>query len=211
MNLIDENIEAYCWCHTTPEPELLQELINETRETMDMPQMLTGRIEGRFLKMLVALTGAETVVELGTFTGYSALSMAEGLSEKGRIYTCEIDEKALEFSSRYFARSAEGKKIIQIKEPAAAFLNGFDKRVDLAFIDADKEGYPEYYRLLFPLMKPGGLMIFDNMLWSGRVLEPDDSAAEALAALNKIIVNDSRVECTLLSVRDGLNVVRKRL
>ena len=208
--IIDKQIDEYCLSHTSSEPALLQELMQETRETMEYPQMLSGRVEGRLLKFLVQQCKAEVVVEIGTFTGYSALSMAEGLSESGRLYTCDINPDAIAFAQKYFDRSPHGKKITQITTPGIEFLKSCTDTVDFAFIDADKEGYADYYEALLPHMRQGALMVFDNMLWSGKVLKPDDEDSRALDGLNKKLRTDDRVEHVLLPVRDGIHIVQKK-
>lgn len=210
MFIIDDDIEAYAFSHTSTEPPLLLELAEETKRNTSMPQMLTGRIEGRFLKLLVQLTRAKTVLEVGMFTGYSALSMAEGLPADGRLITCEIEPKYIEIAKRYFAKSPYGEKI-EIKQGAALdTLKLLDLKLDLAFLDADKENYSNYYEHLIKLLNPGGLLIVDNTLWSGRVLKPEDQESKAIDRLNKLVQDDSRVEHVLLTVRDGMNIIRKK-
>jgi caffeoyl-CoA O-methyltransferase len=176
---------------------------------MDAPQMLTGRLEGRLLKLLAALCGAERVLEIGTFTGYSALSMAEGLPDDGRIITCEIEKAHAAMAQRYFDRSPHGKKIEIRLGPALETLASLTGPFDLAFIDADKGNYPAYYERSVELVRPGGLILVDNTLWSGQVLNPQDAESKAIDALNRRIAADARVENVLLTVRDGLQVVRK--
>lgn len=208
--IVEENIDRYCLDHTSAEPVLLQELMKETHELMQDPQMLTGRVEGRLLKFLVSQCQAQCVVEIGTFTGYSALSMAEGLAEGGHLYTCDINPKAIAFAKRYFDRSPFRSQITQIEKPGLEFLQGFTGTIDFAFVDADKEGYPAYYEALLPHMRVGSLIVFDNMLWSGKVLKPEDKESQVLDSLNTSLQEDERVENVLLAVRDGLHIVRKR-
>lgn len=210
MNFQPEEIEKYCWDNTTPEPKLLQELAQETREKMQYPQMLTGRLEGRFLKLLVGLSGAKEILEVGTFTGYSALSLAEALPTDGRLITCEVDPGAAQMAKSYFARSPHGQKIELRLGPALSTIASIDYPLDLAFIDADKENYVNYYEAILPKVRSGGLMVFDNALWSGTVLNPKDEESLAIDTLNKRVSSDSRVESVLLTVRDGVHLVRKR-
>lgn len=210
MDIIGKELERYAFEHTAPEPELLQRLSDETHANMQMPQMLTGRLEGRLLKLLVQVSGARRILEIGTFTGYSALSMAEGLPGNGSLVTCEIESANAAMAQRYFDASPHGKKIAILMGPALVTLEGLDGPFDLAFIDADKENYPVYYEKVIDLIRPGGLMLVDNTLWSGRVLRPKDPESIAIDALNKRIAKDDRVENALLTVRDGLQLVRKK-
>jgi caffeoyl-CoA O-methyltransferase len=201
LTLVPGSIEDYAADHTTGEDALLAELAQETRATMQLWVMQVGRVEGTFLKMLVQLTGARRVVEVGMFTGYSALMMAAGLPEGGRLITCDIDPAAERIASRYFARSAHGHKIEVRMGPALDTLRALEGPIDLAFIDADKESYGAYYE---------GLIVADNTLWSGRVLEPKEASDHAIVAFNARVTEDPRVEHVLLTVRDGMMLVRKR-
>lgn len=210
MQVADEDLERYAFDHTAGEPDLLRRLSDETYAKMQMPQMLTGRLEGRLLKLLVQISGARQVLEIGTFTGYSALSMAEGLPEDGLVVTCEIEDAHAAMAQRYFDASPHGKKIRIRMGPALDTLGGLQGPFDLAFIDADKENYPEYYEKTLGLIRPGGLILVDNTLWSGLVLKPHDRESVAIDTLNKRIAKDSRVENVLLTVRDGIQVVRKK-
>jgi caffeoyl-CoA O-methyltransferase len=210
MDFIDKDVERYAFDHTAPEPVLLQRLSDETHARMQMPQMLTGRLEGRLLKLLAQISGARRILEIGTFTGYSALSMAEGLPGNGSVTTCEIEPVNAAMAQRYFDSSPHGKKIGILMGPALSTLEGLEGPFDLAFIDADKENYPAYYEKVIGLIRPGGLVLVDNTLWSGRVLRPQDPESRAIDALNKRIAKDDRVENVLLTVRDGLQLVRKK-
>jgi caffeoyl-CoA O-methyltransferase len=209
MHIVDPEIERYAFDRTRPEPELLRELDAETHARMAAPNMLTGRLEGRLLKMLAAMSGARQVLEIGTFTGYSALSMAEGMPDDGRIITCEIEPAHADMARRYFGRSPHGKKIEIRMGPALETLKSLAGPFDLAFIDADKENYPAYYERVADLMRPGGLILIDNTLWSGHVLRPEDAEARAIDALNRRIEGDERVENVLVTIRDGLQLIRK--
>jgi caffeoyl-CoA O-methyltransferase len=210
MNFIDKDVEGYAFDHTQAEPELLQRLSAETHAGMESPQMLTGRLEGRLLKLLTQLTGAGRVLEIGTFTGYSALSMAEGLPDDGQVITCEIEPHHAAFARRYFQASPHGRKIDLRMGAALETLKGLAGPFDLAFIDADKENYPAYYERVMELLRPGGVILVDNTLWSGLVLKPKDRETVAIDTLNRRIAQDTRVENVLLTVRDGLQVVRKK-
>ena len=207
--LVDESIDQYAFRNTSAEPDLLQSLAERTYREIDDPQMLTGRVEGRLLKFIVQLSRPKFVLEVGTFTGYSALSMAEGLGDDGRILTCEIDPVAQKVAQAAFDASPLGRKIEIRMGPAMDTIRSLDTEIDLSFIDADKERYPDYYREILERTRTGGLLIFDNMLWSGKVVDPQDDMARAIAALNEIITQDDRVENVLLTVRDGVQLVRK--
>lgn len=210
MDIVDRNLEKYAYDHTSPEPDLLQRLSVETYAKMQMPQMLTGRLEGRLLNLLARISGARKVLEIGTFTGYSALSIAEGLPEDGTVMTCEIDPANAAMAQRYFDASPHGRKIEIRLGPALETLAGLQGPFDLVFIDADKENYPWYYEKTMELVRPGGLILVDNTLWSGLVLEPHDRESIAIDTLNKRIAKDARVENVLVTIRDGLQVVRRK-
>jgi len=202
--LVLEGIEEYAVDNTRPEPELLTRLAAKTHAEMNYPQMLTGRLEGRLLKLLVRICRPRLVVELGTFTGYSALSMAEALPEDGRIITCERNIAAHDMAQAAFDESPHGGKIEIRMGDALKTLKSIDDEIDFSFVDADKENYPTYYEEIVTRTRPGGVILFDNMLWSGRVLDPQDEEDRAIDELNKIIASDDRVENVLLTVRDGV-------
>lgn len=208
--LVDEDIDRYAFRHTSREPDLLQALEERTQNETSDPAMLTGRVQGRLLKLIVQLCRPRFILEVGTFTGYSALSMAEGLSDDGRIVTCEIDPAAQQIAQETFDASPFGHRIEIRMGPALETIQRLDDEIDLSFIDADKEGYPVYYEEVLERTRSGGILIFDNMLWSGRVVEPADDTTRAIARLNEIITRDDRVENVLLTVRDGVQLVRKR-
>lgn len=210
LTLVPESIEAYATDHTTAEEPLLVELAAETRAQMEWYVMQVGRIEGSFLKMLVQLTGARRVVELGMFTGYSALMMAAGLPEDGTLITCDIDPKAEALAKKFFAKSPHGRKIEVRMGPGLDTLRSLQGPIDLAFIDADKENYANYYEELVRLLRPNGLIVADNTLWSGKVLEPRETSDRAICAFNDRVSADPRVEHVLLTVRDGMMLVRKK-
>lgn len=209
MDFIDGKIEQYAFDHTSEEGELLRRLEEETYEKLEIPQMTTGRIEARFLKLLARLVGAQRILEIGTFGGYSALSMAEALPEGGTLVTCDEDPVAIAFAQKYFSESPHGKKIKQMEGPALESIEKLTGTFDMAFIDADKINYSNYYEAILPMIRPGGLIAVDNVLWSGRVLDPQDESDRAIHEFNEWIVKDQRVESVLLTVRDGLNCIIK--
>jgi caffeoyl-CoA O-methyltransferase len=211
MRMIREEIEAYAAAHCSELPPLLEEVAEVTRAQTSAPQMMVGRIEGGFLRMLVGLSGAERVVEVGTFTGYSALCMASALPEGGSLLTCEIDPHHASLARSFFEKSPDGGKIELRLGPAIETLRGLpDGSVDLIFVDADKEGYLGYYEEGLRLLRPGGLLVADNVLWSGRVLDPQGESDRAIVAFNERVAADDRVEQVLLTVRDGMMLVRRR-
>ena len=201
----------YCQDHSNADSSLLMELINYTWENEEIPQMISGQLVGNFLKSLIKLLRAKRIVEVGTFTGYSALQMAEALPIDGRIYTCELMEKHAKTAQSFFDRSEYGNKIT-IHQGSA--LNSLEQlqagSFDMAFIDADKTNYLEYYQRCLALIKKGGVIILDNMLWGGDVLDPQDEDAKTLRKTGDFIQNDDRVFNTLLPIRDGLMLCLKR-
>ncbi|MDJ0624746.1 MAG: class I SAM-dependent methyltransferase [Candidatus Caenarcaniphilales bacterium] len=210
MNLVDEYLENYVYESTKEESELLQELILRTSKSIPRPHMLTGRVVGRLLKLLVQIHRPKLVLEVGTFTGYSALSMAEGLPEDGKIITCEIDMRAKEIAEEFFQRSPYKNKIELKMAPALETIGALKDLIDFSFIDADKSAYPEYYEQILRRTKPGGLIVIDNALLSGRVLNQPDNSSKAVASLNKKITEDDRVENVFLTIRDGIQLIRKK-
>jgi caffeoyl-CoA O-methyltransferase len=207
--LVNEAVEDYAFQSTTPEPELLQELIDETNKNMGWPQKLSGRLVGRTLKFLAQLHQPKNVLEIGMFTGYSALSIAEGMPDDGKIICCETNPRAIEFAQTFFDRSPHGHKIEVIFGKAIETIETLDMELDFTFIDADKRNYLNYYRKALEMTRPGGLIVVDNMLWSGKVLQPESDIDDVLVDLNKEIAADPNVENIFLTVRDGMNVVRK--
>jgi caffeoyl-CoA O-methyltransferase len=209
--IVPDEIDAYAEAHTTRPPELLAELAGETRATLSAPQMLTGTVEGRFLEQLVFGLQAKRVLELGTYSGYSSLSMAAGLPEGGHIDTCEVSEEHAEVAQRYIHRSPYADRITIHLGPALGTIERLGGEWDFVFIDADKENYANYYEALLPRLAPTGLMALDNTLWSGRVLDDaDDSpATRAIRELNDRIAADDRVIAVQLTVRDGVTLVRR--
>jgi caffeoyl-CoA O-methyltransferase len=209
--IVNEDVERYAEEHTTPDGELFERLAEETRAKTSSPQMMVGRIEGRFLAALVRLLGARRILELGTFTGYSSISMASALPPDGRIITCDVDPDATAIARRYMDESGHGDKIEIRLGPALETLATLDGPFDLVFIDADKPNYVNYYEAALPLLDDRGLLIADNVLWSGRVVEEDgDESTRAIKAFNEHVRSDSRVVSVMLSVRDGMTLVQKR-
>lgn len=207
--LIPSAIEEYCEKHTTPESELFRELARETYAKAAHPQMQVGHLEGAFLRILVGVSQARRVLELGTFTGYSSLAMAEGLPDDGQLITCDIDPEMTEIARRYWSASPHGRKITLRLGPALDALRELGGPFDLVFIDADKENYIHYWEACLPKVRHGGLIVVDNVLWSGRVLQPEEPEDHAIVAFNDHVLKDPRAERVMLTVRDGILLTRK--
>ncbi|MCD8033285.1 MAG: class I SAM-dependent methyltransferase [Alistipes sp.] len=210
-------LERYVHDFSEPEEELLHELDRETNLRAVAPRMLSGHIQGRLLEMLVRMVRPRRVLEIGTFTGYSALSMAAGLEEGAELHTVEVDDEQEEFIRSYFARSPHGHKITLHIGSALEIAPKLGEEFDLVFIDGDKREYPDYYRMLMgdsgnkALVHSGSVLIADNILWSGKVVEPiahNDRHTQALVEFNRMIVEDPRVENVIVPLRDGLNLIR---
>lgn len=210
LTLTRPGIEEYAESKTQPTNALLTELHKATHEEMDYPQMLTGPIEGSFLRLMVQITGAKSILEIGMFTGYSALSMAEGLPADGTVTTLEINPKCIQFAKKYFDKSEHGKKITVKEGPALESLAALNGPFDFVFIDADKGNYKNYYEAVLPKLKSGGIILIDNVLWSGAVLDPKTEDDKAIDDLNKHVAKDDRVDKVLLTVRDGVYFIRKK-
>jgi caffeoyl-CoA O-methyltransferase len=207
-----EEIDEYTRAHSTPPDELLQRLYDETHQKLDAPVMLTGPVEGRFLQMLVWASGARRVLEIGTYSGYSALSMAEALPEDGELITCDVWEEAHEMARRYAAESPHGSKIDFRLGPALETIETLEGPFDLVFIDADKENYINYFHATLPLLSERGLIVFDNTLWSGRVVDGYDDGTpqtKAFRELNDALAADPRGVVVMLPIRDGVTLFRK--
>ncbi|MDX6689859.1 MAG: hypothetical protein QOG15_1316 [Solirubrobacteraceae bacterium] len=213
LSLVPDEVEAYAAAHTSPAAAHLQALAAETRETLESPQMLTGEIEGRFLEFLVFLARPQTVLEIGTYSGYSALSMAQTLPEGGRIITCELDDACADVAERHIAGAGMADRIAVRRGPALVTVNALDGPFDVVFIDADKKGYHDYYEAVLPKLSERGVIVVDNVLWSGRVAEEpgedDEESTVALRAFNDHVAADERVQNVMLSVRDGVMLVRR--
>jgi caffeoyl-CoA O-methyltransferase len=206
LSFIPEDLENYVVSHCTPESALLEKLAADTRDNTKQPQMMVGNVEGLLLRALVRATGAHRVLEIGTFTGYSALAMAEGLPEDGTLTTCDVDPEATAIARRYWEQSPHGAKIDLRLGPALETIEALAGPFDMVFIDADKASYIDYWEAVVPRVRKGGLIVADNVLWSGRVLAPDEPDAEALAAFNDHVAADGRVEQVMLPIRDGITV-----
>jgi caffeoyl-CoA O-methyltransferase len=210
MNFLDPSLEAYVAKHSEQEPDLLQKLARETNLKVLQPRMLSGAYQGRLLALLSKLTSPKRILEIGTYTGYSALCLAEGLQTDGQIDTIDKDEELTDMQRRYFDASGFGKNIIQHLGNAAEIIPTLKGTFDFVFIDADKEQYPLYFDLIVDRVHSGGLIIADNVLWSGKVMERAvDEATKSLQVFNKKVAKDSRVETVILPVRDGLTLLRK--
>jgi caffeoyl-CoA O-methyltransferase len=209
--IVDEQVERYAEEHTTALGELFERLAEETRAKTSAPQMMVGRIEGQFLARLVRLSGARRILEFGTFTGYSSISMASALPPDGRIITCDVDPEATAIARRYIDESGHGDKIEIRLGPALETIETLEGPFDLVFIDADKPNYRAYYEAALPLLAEDGLIIADNVLWSGRVVEEDgDESTQAIKEFNEHVRADSRVVSVMLTVRDGMTLIQKR-
>jgi caffeoyl-CoA O-methyltransferase len=205
-----EQIEKYAESHTRALSDLHARLWKETHQKTDNPGMMVGPLEGALLRLLVRLTTAKRVLEIGMFTGYSALAMAEALPEDGQLITCDVNPKTTEMARRYFAESDHGHKIEIKLGPAMETLKALNGPFDLCFIDADKESYNAYYDRAVDLVRQGGLIVLDNMLRGGRVLSPREQDSRTVAALNDRIHKDKRVENVLLPIRDGIMLAYRR-
>lgn len=211
-DIVSKELESYAESHTTDVAPLFYALRDETFAKMSSPGMQVGRTEGQFLRLLAKLVGAKRILEIGMFTGYSGLMMAEALPDDGELITCDVNPKAEEMAKRYHAQSAHGRKIKIRMGPALETIKTLKPPFDMVFIDADKENYPAYWDAVMPLVRSGGIIVGDNVLWSGRVVDPNanDEDTVAIRAFNDKIQADERVENVLLSVRDGMMLARKK-
>ena len=210
LGLVDEAVSRYAEEHTIPESDTMRAIAEETRATIEMWIMMVGPMEAALLRQLVQLVGAKRVVEVGTFTGYSAIAMAEGLPSDGRLVTLDISEEWTAVARKHWATSPHGKKIQLELGPALETLRKLEGPFDVAFIDADKEAYPDYWDAIVPMIRPGGLVIVDNVLAGGRVVAPDDARSQAIAAFNTKVKGDTRVEPVMLPIRDGVTIARRK-
>ena len=210
MDLINEKIQQYAEAHTSPETELLQQLNQETHQNIEMPQMLSGHLQGRFLSMISRMIRPKTILEIGTYTGYSAICLAEGLAEGGILHTIDVNEALKEMTMRYFEQAQVQQKIQYHIGDAREVIPNIEGNFDLVFIDADKAGYPVYYDMVIDRLSPGGWIVADNVLWSGRVAEEEkDKRTRILDDFNKKVQTDERVENILVPIRDGLMIAQK--
>jgi len=211
MSLINEDMQQLLLNYCEPESELLQKIDRETNLKVLMPRMLSGHYQGRVLSMLSKLISPDRILEVGTFTGYATLCLAEGLTENGMIYTLDINEELEEMVRRNFEASTYHSRINYILGDATETIHSLEEVFDLVFIDADKKNNGTYYDLIFDRVRPGGLIIVDNVLWSGKVLSSSpDKDTKNITTFNDKIAADSRVEKLILPVRDGLFVIRKK-
>ena len=211
MHFISSELENYVEKHSENEPQLLADLNRETYQKVLLPRMLSGHFQGRVLSMISKLIRPVNILEIGTYTGYSALCLAEGMQDSGTLHTIDIKEELVDLQRKYFDRSPWGKQIVQHLGQATDIIPLLDLKFDLVFIDADKENYLNYYEMIVPIMNKGGIILSDNVLWSGKVLEelnPKDISTAVLLKYNKLLQEDPRVETVLLPIRDGLTVSR---
>ena len=211
MHFLSDELEHYIEQHSQNEPELLAQLNKETYQKILLPRMLSGHFQGRVLSMLSKLIRPTNILEIGTYTGYSALCLCEGMQENGILHTIDIKEELVDFQRKYFDKSPWGKQIFQHLGEAVNIIPNLDLKFDLVFIDADKENYINYFQLILPKMNKGGIILSDNVLWSGKVLEelqPNDVSTKVLLEYNLLLKNDPRIETVLLPIRDGLTVSR---
>jgi len=213
MNFLPEQLEKYVENHSQQEPELLQQLNKETWQKILNPRMLSGAFQGRVLAMISKLLRPKTVLEIGTYTGYSALCFAEGILPEGKLITIDINEELEDFAKSYFNKSDFGNMIEQRIGNALEIIPTLPEKFDLIFIDADKSNYCNYFKLVRDKLNPGGIILSDNVLWSGKVLNPvseEDADTKALVEYNKLLNSDPDFETVLLPIRDGLTITRKK-
>ena len=209
--IVNEEVERYAAEHSTPDPEFFRRLEDETRATTTAPQMMVGALEGPFLGWLVRISQAKHVLEIGTFTGYSSISMALALPEGGRITSLDVNEETTAVARRYAEEAGVADRIDYRVGPALEALEGLDGPWDMVFIDADKPNYVNYYEAVVPKLHDGGFIVADNVLWSGRVVEGGgDESTQAIKRFNDHVAADERVECLVLTVRDGMTLIRRR-
>ena len=213
MDFIDEKLLQYTEAHTTDESEILKELNRETQAHVLNPRMLSGHLQGRVLSMLSHMIRPQFILEIGTYTGYSAICLCEGLQQHGKLFTIDINEELEEMVHKYFDKAGLGHRIEQLNGDATSIIPTLHANFDLVFIDADKTNYSRYYDLVFDKVNPGGYIVADNVLWSGNVLKSPsemDDDTKAIISFNAKVQTDVRVENVLLPVRDGLMVIRKK-
>ena len=211
MHFLSQDLEDYIEQHSGNEPELLAQLNKETYQKILLPRMCSGHFQGRVLSMLSKLIQPTNILEIGTFTGYAALCLCEGMKANGVLHTIDIKEELVDFQRKYFDKSDFGQQITQHLGEAIGIIPTLDVKFDLVFIDADKENYINYFNLVLPKMNKGGIILSDNVLWSGKVVEPlqkNDLSTKILLEYNLLLKNDSRIETVLLPIRDGLTISR---
>ena len=213
MYFLPEPLDNYVVSHSEQEPELLQQLTRETYQKILQPIMLSGPYQGRVLSMISKLVNPKSVLELGTFTGYATLCLAEGVQKNGVIHTIDINEELHDFQRKYFDKSDYGPQIIQHTGSALDIIPELDMMFDLVFIDADKPNYSNYFHLIIDKLNPGGIILSDNVLWHGKVVEPlneKDTSTKAVLDYNNLLKEDHRIETVLLPIRDGLTISRRK-
>ncbi len=213
MHFLPQTIDDYVVQHSAKEPELLQQLNRETNQKVLQPRMLSGHYQGRILSMLSKIINPKNILEIGTYTGYSALCLAEGMKSNGILHTIDINEELVDLQKRYFDASPWRDQIVQHVGDATNIIPTLKKDFDLVFIDADKPNYPIYFQQIMDKLRPGGVILSDNVLWSGKVVEPlqaDDESTKALLEYNRLLVEDERLETVMLPVRDGLTISRRK-
>ena len=209
--IVNEDVERYAEEHSTPDPDFFRRLEEETRAISNWPQMMVGPLEGPFLGWLVRLSDARRILEIGTFTGYSSISMALNMALEGRIVSLDVNEETTAVARRYAEEAGVADRIDYRVGPAIEELDRLEGPFDLVFIDADKESYLDYYENVLPKLAERGFIVADNTLWSGRVVEDDgDGSTQAIKRFNDHVAADDRVECLMLSVRDGMTLIRRR-
>jgi predicted O-methyltransferase YrrM len=212
MYFLPEDLDNYVVAHSEQEPDLLKQLTRETYQKVLQPIMLSGPYQGRVLSMISKLVRPKSILELGTFTGYSTLCLAEGLDKNGELHTIDINEELVDFQRKYFDQSGFGKQIIQHTGSALDILPKLNQTFDLIFIDADKPNYSNYFHLIIDKLNSGGIILSDNVLWHGKVVEPldeKDKSTRAVLDYNTLLKDDKRIETVLLPIRDGLTISRK--
>ena len=210
MDFLPENIQKYISDNSQSESIILKELNRYTNSKVILPRMLSGHVQGRFLSMISKLVNPEIIVEVGTYTGYSCLCLAEGLKKNGKIITIEKDEEFASIAKKFFDRSKYKEKISLLIEDATKAIENISEKIDLAFIDADKVNYTKYYDMLFPKLKIGGLIVADNVLWSGKVTKKvSDNETQSIKNFNTKVKNDERVENLIVGIRDGIMLCQK--
>lgn len=213
MHFIPEDLDDYVVAHSEDEPELLQQLNRETYQKILQPRMLSGHYQGRVLSMISKLVNPKNILEIGTYTGYSALCLVEGMQTDGVLHTIDINEELVDFQRKYFDKSGYGNQIHQHLGNALDIIPNLDTTFDLVFIDADKDNYSNYFNVIIDKLNSGGIILSDNVLWSGKVLETtfkkEDTSTPALIEYNKLLKEDNRVETVVLPIRDGLTISRK--
>lgn len=213
MYFLPEALDNYVVSHSEQEPELLQQLTRETYQKILQPIMLSGPYQGRVLSMISKLVNPKSVLELGTFTGYATLCLAEGVQKNGVIHTIDINEELHDFQRKYFDKSDYGSQIIQHTGSALDIIPELDMMFDLVFIDADKPNYSNYFHLIIDKLNPGGIILSDNVLWHGKVVEPlkeKDTSTKAVLDYNNLLKEDHRIETVMLPIRDGLTISRRK-